>query len=279
MKQIWTTKHFSGWEGTGKMMKRWEERETDECPRCQLPENHRHVVQCQSATAKKDFSTVIKDLKNWLRRTTSADMRAAILEQLEAYQQDRFGTIHHLWDRDIISAMSRQSMMGKRAFAEGFLSIKWKRQQEEWIRTTQSRKSAEVWTACLIEKILMISWDMWDARNGILHGATEERQNIIIRELDGKLERTLDEGKKNRFLPPLDAGFFKPEIGQLRKKTERTKRIWIKLAQKIIEKDKRKLIRNSEANVLRNWLSGNNAERNEGKDEEGEDGEEKWNSL
>jgi hypothetical protein len=264
-KQIWTTKHFSGWEGTGKMMKRWEERETDECPRCLLPENHRHIVQCQSITAKKEFGIITEDLRNWLGRTTSAVMRAAIMEQIDAYQQNRFGIINYLWDREIKSAMSRQSMMGKRAFAEGFLSIKWRRQQEEWFKNTQSRKSAEVWTACLIEKILMISWDMWEARNGLIHGATEERQNIIIRELDGRLERTLNEGKNNKFLPPLDAGFFKTNINQMREKTERTKRIWLKLATRILEKDRKRLLRNSEANVMRNWLSARTDDGNEEK--------------
>jgi hypothetical protein len=266
-KQIWTTKHFSGWEGTGKMMKRWEERETDECPRCLQPENHRHIVQCQSAEAKKEFGIITQDLRHWLRRTTSAAMRAAILEQIEAYQEDRFGIINYLWDRDVISAMSRQSMMGKRAFAEGFLSIKWRKQQEEWFKTTQSRKSAEVWTACLIEKILTVSWDMWEARNGLIHGATEEHQNIIIRELDGRLERILNEGKKNRFLPPLDANFFKHQISYMKAKTERTKRIWLKLATRILDKDKRRLIRNSEAAVMRNWLNAGAAEGNEEKQE------------
>jgi hypothetical protein len=266
MKQIWTTKHYSGWEGTGTRMKQWEERETDECPRCNQQETHRHVVQCKSIEAKQDFDNTLKSMKDWLSRTTSPMMRAAIIEQLEAYQQDRFGIIHYLWDPGVRSAMSRQSMMGKRAFAEGFLSIQWRKQQEQWMVMTQSRKSAKYWTACLIEKILMISWDMWESRNGIIHSESDARQKLIINELDSKVAQTLDEGKRNRYLPQLDARMFKISYQELKTKNERTKRIWLKLAEKTLDKDKRKLARNSAARMMRNWLTHGNNDTTEEQD-------------
>jgi hypothetical protein len=266
MKQIWTTKHYSGWEGTGTRMKQWEERDTDECPRCNQQETHRHVVQCQSIEARQEFDSIMKGMKDWLSKTTSPMMKAAIIEQLEAYQQDKFGIIHHLWDQGVRSAMSRQSMLGKRAFAEGFLSIQWRKQQEVWLVTTQSRKSAEYWTACLIEKIMMISWDMWESRNGILHSESDARQKLIIKELDGKVANTLDEGKRNRYLPTLDARMFKLTYQELKMKNERTKRIWLKLAEKTLDKDKRKLARNSAARMMRNWLTHGNNDTTEEQD-------------
>jgi hypothetical protein len=86
---------------------------------------------------------------------------------------------------------------------------------------------------------------------------------LIIKELDDKVTQTLNAGKRNAYLPPIDAKMFKSSPQELIMKTERTKRIWLKLAEKTLDKDAKKLARNSAARMMRNWLTqGSNESRN-----------------
>ena len=42
-------------------------------------------------------------------------------------------------------------------------------QQDKYYKSKKMRRSGRRWTVELIKKLQMVSWDMWDHRNGILH--------------------------------------------------------------------------------------------------------------
>jgi hypothetical protein len=67
--------------------------------------------------------------------------------------------------------MRHQHFIGWRALLEGRLAVSWGwAQQQYWLRDG-SVKSVRRWTAALITRLLLISWDFWDHRNHILHGS------------------------------------------------------------------------------------------------------------
>jgi hypothetical protein len=67
--------------------------------------------------------------------------------------------------------MRHQHFIGWRALLDGRLAVSWGwAQQQYWLRHG-SVKSVRRWTAALITRLLLISWDFWDHRNHILHGS------------------------------------------------------------------------------------------------------------
>ena len=46
--------------------------------------------------------------------------------------------------------------------------------QNDCYRTQDSKKTGLRWTVALIHKLMATAWDMWEHRNAVLHGATED---------------------------------------------------------------------------------------------------------
>jgi hypothetical protein len=61
------TKHVAGMCGMGKFMKRWREWDTDNCPRCGLPEDAPHVWTCKGDGTGDIWIKAIQELKKLLR--------------------------------------------------------------------------------------------------------------------------------------------------------------------------------------------------------------------
>jgi len=61
------TKHVAGMCGMGKFMKRWREWDTENCPRCGLPEDAPHVWTCKGDGTGDIWIKAIQELKKLLR--------------------------------------------------------------------------------------------------------------------------------------------------------------------------------------------------------------------
>ena len=80
----WVTKFESGVCGTGRMMKRWNQRVIDNCPRCGVAnEDTNHILKCPSASAQTVWKDSLLTLDEWLQtKKTCPDLRKLLLHIL-----------------------------------------------------------------------------------------------------------------------------------------------------------------------------------------------------
>ena len=57
-------------------------------------------------------------------------------------------------------------------------------------------------------KTWMVSWDMWDQRNAMVHNHKETRQEQILVQLHAEIREIHEFGKNHRFLPRVSKQFF-----------------------------------------------------------------------
>ena len=147
-----------------------------------------------------------------------------------------------------------QKTLGPNAFAEGFLVQQWQQVQGRYLLETQSKRCPSRWTRELIKKLWMVSWDMWDSRNGEIHKNQQTRQEIIIAQLDKEIQDAHDAGTTNTFLPRLERMFFQVDKAEVLKKTEYQKRTWLHMAKRYVERDRQRIVRNNGVRMMRDWL-------------------------
>ena len=259
-RQLWVAKHFSGWEGTGEMMQRWGKRDTSNCPRCPAKETHRHIVQCTSPGAQEVFDASMLKVTKWLQTSTSPDMQEAIVEMAQAYRRRRRPRAEAKWTRAVQRAVLQQNTVGTQAFMEGCWVEEWQYAHQGWLEKRRLDTCSRRWTIQLLRKMMLVSWDMWEARNGLVHSDQEIRKTLIRNQVHQRIRTLHKVGQRHRFLPPLDKEFFQQPVDQILKATEYKQDTWINQVQKILEKDERRLQANSEAAVMRRWLTTHNTQ-------------------
>lgn len=250
----WSVKHFSGWEATGQKMKQRKQRATAQCPRCPVTEDSRHIIRCPSAGAEEAFTKALKPVIQWVIKTSSPDMKEAILETCTAYRENRYPNTADHWIREIKQAAANQRRLGMNAMMEGLAVPDWVRAQARWLDSRQSTKCPKRWVTQLIHKLMLISWDMWLDRNGMVHNNVDSRRKLFIAELDASIRRIMQVGRSNRFLPSLDKQVFLTDLPTLLAGTEYTKTTWLQHAQRILVKDERRMARSTAAQGMRRWL-------------------------
>ena len=138
----WTHKHFSGFEATNHMLHKYGERLDNKCPACGEIERHTHVVQCTAPEATQKFEQLRNPYAEWLQRKTSHWMCTAILEQIDAYRDNRPVEVSMLWPEEIQQAVTKQRRIGTRSFIEGCIHRDWEGIQEDYLLKIQSRRSS-----------------------------------------------------------------------------------------------------------------------------------------
>jgi len=148
---------------------------TAECPQCTAPmETTQHILRC---TAPRARSTWAKSLTRMDAKLTQAKtdpaLQRGIIQALRAWGSDSEFDYTAL-PPYMIEAFSEQASLGWFSFLLGFASPKWRLvQQRFFARNFKSRPpSIRRWTATLVSQALLVSWDMWEHRNAILHEAS-----------------------------------------------------------------------------------------------------------
>ena len=168
----WVTKFESGWCATGKMMKKWNYRLVDNCPRCGAPgESTTHILKCRAASAEIQWGKSMMELSKWLEENnTCPDISKFLVQALDQWRSGEEVTRPKspMFDgmRDIFYS---QNTIGWRPFIGGCISYMWVRVQDQYLKWIDSRKSGKRWAIVLIQKLWDVAWDMWDDRNHTLH--------------------------------------------------------------------------------------------------------------
>ena len=180
-RQQWVTKHVSGFCGTGKMMKRWKQRETAKCPRCDEEiEDARHVWKCQGSGANNVWDSSITNLRSWLeKQKTQPNIAELICDRLTAWRCDTTPMVQPALYRGIRAALSNQDRVGWQALLEGTPAIGWSEVQQSYYDWLGVRKTGLRWLSALVQKLWDVAWDQWNHRNGILHNNDENLVNLL----------------------------------------------------------------------------------------------------
>jgi len=174
----WTSSHF----GHGKHMVRWKQCTTAECPRCSTHlEDKSHVLVCPHPDSHATWTTAVTALQKGLRDSdTAPHLTKAITTSLLAWQ-------HGDQPQDSSPPSRQQQALGWGAVLDCWIGLEWRAQQEAYWLQWRRRKSSKCWAMELIKKLWNISWDMWDHHNGILHNASQSREDILDSAINDQL--------------------------------------------------------------------------------------------
>ena len=254
-KRQWVRKHFCGFEGTNQMLFRQGRRVNEYCPKCKEVETYRHIAQCQSNDATNAFRGIQREFDQWLQSTTSPGIKDAVLEHIRAYRERDVVEEGENWSERLRMVSREQEEIGQNAFMEGCITRKWKEIQDTHLKAIRSRKSPSRWARELIKKLWLVSWDMWDTRNGWIHQQAEVKTQQISKQLDAEIDRLHAIGTENkRFYTQVDRIFFREQADKIKEQSDYQKGTWINAAKKIIERDKQTVAREEEIRTIREFL-------------------------
>jgi len=154
------------------------------CPRCpELIEDKQHILECPNAEARDLWEKSLKQLDEWLKAEgTERSIREQLIHGLRSWTTPNLPTTQN-------SPLEAQESIGKRYMWDGWLSREWQWQQDQIWQQLKSRKSSRRWMAEIIKKLWNIAWDMWEHRNNILHNSEQNREAILERDTNKKLDR------------------------------------------------------------------------------------------
>jgi len=165
-------------------MRRWKQWETDQCPRCGMPEDAPHVWTCKDPGTQEVWSKSLADLEIFLRKwDTDPTILHLILTYLKSWQSGE--TISYQPPRYLEQVLKQQCIIGWHRFFEGWLSSQWEVVQQHYYSVIKSNKTGKRWVSAIIQKLWDTAWDLWEHRNGVLH----KKENFVTKAMEVHLNR------------------------------------------------------------------------------------------
>ena len=200
------------------------------------------------------YTHLERNFSQWLKGTTSGDIRRAVLTHLRAYRDDTVAETEEWWSDNARRASDAQLALGPNAFPEGIIAIEWQEVQDTFIQDRQLKQDSGRWTRELIKRMWDICWDLWDSRNAEVHRVAATRRQVILTQLDQDVRDTHEIGRSNAFLPNMEKQFFRSPVEDILKHTEYQKRTWIHIAQQHIKRDQLRVANDKEQQRMREYL-------------------------
>ena len=210
---------------TGRYMKRMCFWASDQCPRCGADnETTMHVIRCPNPSAQAMEKTLrtklLQDLETYPTSPTLMRSIGALLANI----------IH---DIPIPSAqqgeiaIKEQLTLEASEFLKGRVVQQWRIQQQEYLDTILSQRTARRWTQHLIRRFWDMFFQMWLHRNEWLHSNPEvQDKQHKIQEINQEIRRQWNIGTQG--LHDADKIHFKNITrAQLLKKNRHYKQTWL----------------------------------------------------
>ncbi len=211
-------------------------------------EDKAHITRCPQAEAAAVWSAAVNALIQWMKEEqTDPNLTQALAEGLEMW---RSGTTTH----NDTPASQKQAWIGWGAALDGWLTIEWRAQQEQYWLQWRRKKSSKRWVTELIKKLWNISWDMWAHRNGVLHDAQQRHVDIIDSGINDRVTALYRWGVH---AVPRDAiRFFHTPLEDLLEHASEYKAKWIRSVEAAIERKRHHNFGQfvAEQRFMRTWL-------------------------
>ena len=117
---------MSGFCATGKQIKKWKKRLTDECPMCTQVEDHHHIIQCQSLVVTNLWSEKLDQYKDQLRQMRTPEETIQAMSKLLNDYRTMNTSPSDMTDPTLEIAVIKQRQLGPNCFIEGLLVDEWK---------------------------------------------------------------------------------------------------------------------------------------------------------
>jgi hypothetical protein len=207
-KQRWLVKFATGHCAVGRMEKRRQHQQHDNCPLCdQEDETTVHVLRCHDERARKHWAASLASLNKWMGdHKTKPTLQRGIITLLQGWYDD--GTIHfptgHFQDQQVRQALEEQANIGVYNLLLGRFSKQFIDIQSAYIRyiDKDSKMTGQTWSTAFLVELWNLPWEMWEHRNGILHGATNTpQQQRSVEELLLEVNAELEQGPDTLLVP------------------------------------------------------------------------------
>ena len=230
-KQIWLTKHVSGFCATASKMHKRKLWENELCPLCGIEkENTSHIMMCPDTRARTQFKKSLMKLDQYMKNSyTHPSIRSTIISTLEDHGSKNFLTNipSYEYDRDFEIAANQQNKIGWLGMMNGHISKKWSEiQLKHFIQMFQNPPSVQNWAKNIVLKMYEISHSMWKNRNDIVHDNVEEKLN---QRESNKLQKQIidmyNEGSAR--VLNIHRYMFEDELENILARTVEEKKFWI----------------------------------------------------
>ena len=187
-KQIWLTKHVSGFCATATTMFRRHLWTTDKCPLCgNASEDICHVITCPDDRARKQYH---RSIKRFIRFLNHSHTHPTIIHIFTSAFQNHLPSlfISHIplneTDRMFTVAAQEQDDVGWSNIFKGHLVKSWSIIQLKYYYSMyHNPPSIYNWSTAIISHLYDVSHDMRTHRNGIVH--QKVAQSLNAQELQG----------------------------------------------------------------------------------------------
>ena len=152
--------------------------------------------------------------------------------------------------------MEAQEEIGWVNFILGRWTTKWLVVQKNYYSWLDIRNSPKRWVIAIIHKLLMITWNLWDFRNGFIHSPSGPVARLEHQTLNSQIDAQWDQGYDDLF--ESDKYLFTNRTQEeIRKLAKEAKQQWLKdveLAREQEEPLENQLPMVQLQRTLHNWL-------------------------
>ena len=230
-RQIWLTKHVSGFCATASTMEKRKKWESNLCPLCKLSvEDSQHVIICPDNRVRTKYASSLQKLMDHMKRThTHPAIQNIFLHTLSDGNSHKFKDYipRTEIDPNLHEAAKEQDILGWTKMFNGHISSQWaKMQHQHYKMMYQNPPSISHWAKNLILQFYTISHDMWTHRNEIVHEKVEEFLNLReSNQLQKEITESFNTGPTQ--VLPMHRYMFKDTLANLFNKSVVEKRYWI----------------------------------------------------
>jgi hypothetical protein len=126
--------------------------------------------------------------------TTAPTIRRTIMWKLHIWRKRQQDTLNLTDEYGERAAAIAQDRIGWTNLMLGRAAGEWAAAQQDYLDYLGRRKTGKRWLIAITAKLLKISWDMWDHRNGILHHKDHLWKQAESKALNSSIEDKYDQG-------------------------------------------------------------------------------------
>ena len=188
-KKRWHFKFITGCIGVGNQLFHRRYQDHSKCPLCNADDERvSHVLHCPDASATSFSKTQIDHhLPETLEDIETEPVLAASLLTILGLWRSNDRIVPLRFHTSVRAILYQQAAIGWDNFVIGRWGPAWRFHQERYYSAQGSKRSSLRWAAAIIDKLLLVAWDLWQYRNGRLHAPDGPLARSLHLSLDAEI--------------------------------------------------------------------------------------------